>query len=725
MIWKSGLSHSWTLPWSRRLLPPSSIATVLGLAAALVIWASVARPQLDTLLLGLVLVSLAGVLVVWLARRGSLAQERLAVQAADELELARRTHAELRAAIARHQTVIESLRGGFVILDRAGRYVHVSSGAARLMGRQGIRPGDALAIDLPEEQNEAFYIAYRRAAATRTAEEHELFYPGLQCWLATRVQPSSDTTTVFFCDITEQRRTLERAREAEESFRLFAENVQDLFWVVDVKNERPIYASPSWSLLTGLPMAALYESPRKALELVHPEDRARLCEHLQRCCAEADGQRLEIEFRIVRPDGDVRWIQQRSVALPHAESATTRMCGIACDVTERKKMEASLRDSEARLLLSERMASLGTLAAGVGHEINNPLTYLMCNLEIAQRNIATFAKEHPGDDSAKRTVELLGIALEGSCRIRDIVRELRVFSRGESEQVGAVDAVACMEAALNIALNQVRHRARVVRNFEHVPNVRANEVRLGQVFLNLVVNAAQAMPEGQADKNRLTVGAYFETSTKQVVFEVTDTGTGIAPELLGRIFDPFFTTKSCGEGTGLGLFLAQQAVHSYGGAISVESQVGKGSTFRVRLACEQAPAQRPASTRTEGSPATRRARVLVIDDEREVGFAVAAMLENEHEVTTTEHGNEALNLVEQGAFDLVLCDLMMPTMSASEFFAELKRVAPEQVQRVCFMTGGVFTDSARAFLDEAGRPVINKPFTLAGIRSLVAQSLAS
>ncbi len=841
MLMKTGSSHPFAPLLSRRQLAPVSVLALATLAASAIVWTFVAGPRVAPLLAGFSLLGLVALCVLWLAQRGSSLERRLAAEAAHELESMRRTDADLRAAIARHQSILESLSGGFVIVDRLDRYIHVSSGAARVLGRPSLRLGETITSTLSEEEAPDFHEVYRRAKATRTPEEFELPCGEGQRWLSMRIHPSSDTTTVFFRDVTEQRRALERVRETEDSFRLFAENVQDLFWVIDIPARRPVYTSPSWERLTGLSLTELRERPRSALELVHPDDRQRVCEHLLRCGADADSRRCEIEFRILRRDGELRWIHQSSVAQHDPKGRVTRISGLASDVTARKQMEASLRESEARfrslsqsspvgifrtdlayriidvnarlleicalpgrvagsslldlvhfddrdqvlsqwrrveqegtwecrvgvvkgalrtvlmrvalersaegepvgyigtisdlteyrevqtrLAMSERMASLGTLAAGVGHEINNPLTYLMCNLELAQRNVEkVFAKLAPGDERVARTADFLRIAFEGSCRIRDIVRELRVFARAESEQIGPVDALTCVEAALNIALNQVRHRARIVKKLSPIPKVRADETRLGQVFLNLIVNAAQAIPEGHADDNQITIASYLEEESSRVVLEISDTGLGISPELLSRIFDPFFTTKSVGEGTGLGLFLAQQAIRSYGGAIHVESEPGKGSTFRVFLGISNEDTARKDASRAKPAPKkARAARILVIDDEREVGQAVAALLEAEHEVTTVEHAADALKLLLESRFDLVLCDLMMPTMSANDFYRELKQASPEHARRVCFMTGGVFTDGARAFLAEVQRPLINKPFSLAGLRAMVAQSLA-
>ncbi len=846
MLLKTPVSTPWATPRTRRLLSPASILVGLLLGAAIVRWrfpaAFAASPKAPVLLL---VAAVAAVVAFGLHRLSLRAasrsrEQRLAEEAALELEQIRQGDTDLRAAIARHQAALESLSGGFVILDRLDRYIHVSPGASRVLGCEGLRLGRRLFHDLSEKDAQTFYVALARAKQSGQPEEVEFSCVQASRWLASRIQPSGETTTIFFRDISEQRSTLERVREAEDSFRLFTENVQDVFWVVDVPERRPVYASPSWEQLTGLPVSFFHDNPRAALELVHRADRERVCEHLLRCGADAQSQRCEIEFRIVRHDGETRWIHQRSVAIHDENGQVTRLSGFASDITVRKQMEANLRSSEMRfrslsdsspvgifrtdlhqrvldvnkrlleicnlpntsvtnrrlidliqaddrarvldqwlrvdregawecrlastgdsvrtvlmrvaadygpegeqvgyigtlsdlteyrevqnrLAMSERMASLGTLAAGVGHEINNPLTYLMCNLELAQHSLAALAQDASPAARIERTSQFLRIALDGCCRIRDIVQELRVFGRSENEHVGAVDATACVETALNIAFNQVRHRARIIRNFENIPRVRADETRLGQVFLNLIVNAAHAIPEGHADQNSITISSRLDEANQRVVFSFSDTGTGIAPELRTRIFDPFFTTKSVGEGSGLGLFLSQQTLRSYGGSIELESEVGRGSTFHVVLSlADTNPLESSPPIPEEPLYSLPRSRILVIDDEREVGLAISAMLDADHEVCVVEQASQALQLLESSSFDLILCDLMMPTMNACEFFRALQRESPDHIARVYFMTGGAFTDATRSFLAEVERPLIHKPFSLASLKSAVQQAL--
>jgi CheY-like chemotaxis protein len=266
--------------------------------------------------------------------------------------------------------------------------------------------------------------------------------------------------------------------------------------------------------------------------------------------------------------------------------------------------------------------------------------------------------------------------------------------------------------------NELRHRARVFTSFQpDLPPVDGNGSRLGQVFLNLLVNAAHAIPEGRVEASAIRVRAYADGGN--VVVEISDTGVGIPPHVIGRIFDPFFTTKPIGQGTGLGLAISHEIVRSMGGSIQVESTPGTGTTFRVVLpAAPRAPA---APERAPAAPVkSTRARVLVVDDEPAVGRSIQALLAPDLDVTHVTRGAEALARVARGeGFDAVLCDLMMPEMSGIELFIELQRKNPALARRVVFLTGGAFTDQARDFLAHAEHPPLEKPFTETALRAAI------
>jgi signal transduction histidine kinase len=401
---------------------------------------------------------------------------------------------------------------------------------------------------------------------------------------------------------------------------------------------------------------------------------------------------------------------------------------------ERELREAVVRAERAKmreqLVISERMASAGTLAAGVAHEINNPLGVAMANLEFVVDSLARMSSYVPEGTSGgpmatavdwshvRALEEPLRDTGEALARIRDIVRDVKVFSRPQEDKTGPVNVHLVTDSSVRMAWNEIRHRARVVKEYGVIPLVNANESRLGQVVLNLVVNAAQAMPEGQVGRNLLRV-ATWTTTDGRVAIEVTDTGCGIPKENLERIFDPFYTTKPVGVGTGLGLAICHRIVSELGGAIEVESQVGKGTTFRVLLP----PAIGGVTEADPPRPATRqRARVLVVDDEQAIGRALERNLRKHHDVVVLASGKEALVRILGGErFDVIVSDLMMPDMTGMDLHAELLRIDPVQARRLIFMTGGTFTARALEFLQHVSNPRIDKPVEFANLLALIAE----
>jgi len=379
------------------------------------------------------------------------------------------------------------------------------------------------------------------------------------------------------------------------------------------------------------------------------------------------------------------------------------------------------RDERARmteqLMQADRLVAMGTLAAGVAHEINNPLAYVVAGLDFTMQEMARVSGElEPG--RLEEVHQVLHEMRDGCRRIRQAVQDLKTFSRGDEESRESLALGDLLDSSINMALNEIRHRARVVKRYGPTPLVHANASRLGQVFLNLIINAAQAIPEGAADANEIRLATRTDPAGRAVV-EVRDTGAGIAPEHLRRIFDPFFTTKPVGVGTGLGLAICRNIVAGMGGEISVETELGKGSAFRVSLP----PAPRDAAAvEVEAPPAmtARRGRILAIDDEPLVGVAVRRALAAEHDVVTETSARAALDRLDAGErFDVILCDLMMPEKSGMELHAELARAAPDLAGRIVFLTGGAFTSSASAFLDATPNPLVEKPFETQQLRAVV------
>jgi CheY-like chemotaxis protein/two-component sensor histidine kinase len=343
-------------------------------------------------------------------------------------------------------------------------------------------------------------------------------------------------------------------------------------------------------------------------------------------------------------------------------------------------------------------------------------------------SIASFAKPRCASSDAgcnssfHEVIDELRDAGDSADRLKHIVRDLKIFSRSaDEERCCAVNIKQVLESSLRMAWNEIRHRARLIKDYGDVRLVEANDARLGQVFLNLIVNAVQAIREGNADQNFISVSTMMDAASGCVAVEIRDSGCGIPQEYLPRIFDTFFTTKPVGVGTGLGLSICHRIVTGLGGAIHVDSEVGKGTVFRVLLKPSTLEEEQAAPTAVVAPPsATRRGKVLVIDDEPAIIRALERVLVHEHEVTPTSNAGDARKRILAGErYDVILCDLMMPQMTGMDLHAEFLRVAPEQASRMVFMTGGAFTPGSRAFLDDIPNPCIEKPFDTHHLRSIV------
>lgn len=416
---------------------------------------------------------------------------------------------------------------------------------------------------------------------------------------------------------------------------------------------------------------------------------------------------FRIEHRIRTASAEWRWMLSSGRVMTRDDSGRPiRMLGACLDITDRKLLQE-------RLFLAERMASLGTLAAGVGHEINNPLTYIVLNLTLIERELKTLELT---SSARARLGHMLDQARYGTERVGGIVRDLQALTRVPDERVGNVDPVVVLERCLEIADHQIRYRARVVRELAPVPPVTGSEGRMVQLFFNLLVNAAQAIPDGAVDRNWVKVTTKVNDAG-QVVVAISDSGIGIAPEAVGRVFDPFYTTKQVGEGTGLGLAICRSIVTALGGEISVDSAPGRGATFSVVLPAatgESESTRRPSAPQLPG-----KKRVLVIDDEPMVGHLVGKVL-SEHDVIAETSARAALTrLAADPRFDLILCDLMMPEISGMDFYHRLGELDPALRARIVFLSGGAFTERTQKFLDSVPNRRLTKPFDVDALTAVL------
>jgi PAS domain S-box-containing protein len=637
----------------------------------------------------------------------------------------------LRQSEARFRAMCESAPLGIFVSNEKLELGYVNPALSALVGR---RPDELLgrhwqtALHAEREPTRADHGPGTHGSDTHDGVLRLLRSGGSPVWTALRIaemrEPGGELLGYVgaITDVTRERAARLAADRAQRDLRRVIESSPEGIAVV---------RDGCWIFVNRALAEALgYACPddlvgHSADAIVHPDDRTRALELTARPrSAWVDGSLHEVRYR--RASGDYAWMEMRPAPLTEFEGAPAVLI-TARDVTERRKLQA-------QLLVSERLLSVGTLAAGVAHEINNPLAAVMSSLDWVVARLSRLSESRPESDLPEvtalrdelRTLDRpIGEAREAAGRMRAIVRDLKLFSRADEELIGPVALTPVLDSAARMAWNEVRHRARFVREYGELPTVQGSEARLGQVFLNLIINAAQAIPEGHAGDHEIRLSARALVPG-QVVVEVHDSGSGIPADIIGRIFDPFFTTKPLGVGTGLGLAICHRIVTSMGGHIDVESQPGRGSAFRVTLASAPSGAQPHTPAPAPALPPSEaRGRVLVIDDDPALLNAIGLVLGEDHEVEALTSARRALALLSAGErYDAIVCDVMMPEMSGADFHSALASVHPELATEVIFLTGGAFTLHAREFLDRVPNPRLDKPFDSNSLRALVNRQVS-
>ena len=378
-----------------------------------------------------------------------------------------------------------------------------------------------------------------------------------------------------------------------------------------------------------------------------------------------------------------------------------------------QRLDAALREIEAanvelqsQLAQSEQLARLGRLAAGVAHEVNNPLSYVIHNLDYVAQRVGPLP-------SSSDLMEALDDARQGAERIRFIVRDLTALAPHDADKLETVHLESLLRSCVKFASLDLEERAHVVFHSEPSLYVAANPTRLSQVFLNLLTNAAQSIVPGNPSANSVTLSARA-AANDMVEVTLSDTGCGIAPDQIDRIFEPFYTTKGVGKGTGLGLSLARSIVEGLGGSVRVRSVPGEGTTFVVQIPAAGAESvtrtpQSPAATLQDGRTGLAIARILIVDDDPLVARSLGRAL-RPHKTEIASGGRAALDRLcsEPNGFDAVLCDVVMPDMDGVELFRHVSERYPTAAGRFIFVTGAA-TPQAQDFLDGIDHPRVHKP----------------
>jgi PAS domain S-box-containing protein len=615
--------------------------------------------------------------------------------------------------------IVEAAPDALMVVDGEGRIVRANGRAESLFGyTRSELIGSSIELLMPEtfrkeheKQRKEFFLAARMRPMAAGRDLRARRKDGAELSVQVSLSPihvaGAPLVVVAARETSEyyrhERASAERSRSMLRELETVLEAIPDP--VAIRTGSTYAYVNSAFSRVLS------YDSPsdllgRTVLETVHPDDRNVVRKRLETPC---NAQNLDAEIRLLAKDGTC-------VQLEFAPPVRIVYRGqpaflvVAHDMRERKRLEAAL---SAR----DRMVTVGILAAGVGHEINNPLLFITMNLEFLAEEIRAIGKRarHARIDPALASI---AEAQQGAERIRKIVRGLHTFARGEREEATELDVLSVLETSLSLTRNELRHHVRVVKNFHPVPHVYADESRLAQVFINLLVNAAHAMRQRPLEPNVITVSTSVGSRDTAVV-EIRDNGPGMTSDVRTRVFEPFFTTKPIGEGTGLGLAIAYDIVVAAGGRITCESEPGAGTTFRIEL-----PPHRhsllPRETKAATPKPSRRGRVLVVDDDPVVAASLTRLLRADHDVDCAADGVEALaKLSAHASYDVVLCDVMMPRMAAAELYARVVRDQPTMASRFVFMTGATARLAAHAFLEGLPNPVLAKPFSVNELRTVV------
>jgi PAS domain S-box-containing protein len=605
------------------------------------------------------------------------------------------------------QDSAEHLSLGIVVvqISEPEQIVYVSESAAAILGRPRaeIEGGSPFAVLAPEAQEKARQLleARGRGIAPAILLETVAVRPdgkrvAIEMGMSRIVSAASTLTVMFMRDITARKEAIETLRRSEERFRRVVEGAPD--GVVILKQGRIVFMNQLGAKLLDLP------DPKAGLgtliaDHLTPESAALARERIGRMMQTG----VQLEPMDYHPKcNPERVIEIHSILIDR--EGEPAVLAFARDNSARRRIEREL-------VRADRLASIGMLSAAVAHEINNPLAYVQLALQYLERELPTLVT---GEHRAK-VLEQVSNAMHGLERVATIVRDLRAYARADDGEIGRVDAVACIEQAIKLVDSDIRHRARLVREFKEVPAVEANASRLEQVFVNVLINAAQAIPTSDPTQHEIRIS--ISQIGTNIAIAISDTGAGITAELKERAFEPFFTTKEIGVGTGLGLAVCRSIVEQLGGKITLDAGATRGAVVTITL-----PIYRGAAAATTAPAATaakphRRLRVLVVDDEPLVRRALTTVLGREHDVVVAEHGRQALDML--AGVDAILCDVMMPVMSGKDLYEHLAANEPALARRFIFITGGTLGPLTK-FLEQTTVPILYKPFEVGQVLEMVA-----
>lgn len=482
-------------------------------------------------------------------------------------------------------------------------------------------------------------------------------------------------------EIEERRRAERLNREGEELFKELTDAIHEVFWMTSLSKNEMVYISQGYEQIWGRSRQSLFENPTSWLESIHPDDRDRVFSNARN--QQFTGEYRE-EYRIVRPDGSIRWIRDKAFPVRNEKGETIRVAGVAEDITEHKLKEAQLKEVEKKraeleeqLIQAQKLESLGTLASGIAHDFNNILSIIMGHTSVIEMN-----RTNP--EKFSQHISALHMATQ---RGASLVRQLLTFARKTEFNLELTQINDIILEISKLISQTFPKNIRLFTDFqEDLPSVQVDANQIHQVLLNLCVNARDAMPDGGVlnmetfvtDAENLKIGYSKSLAEKYVVLRISDSGSGMSEKTKQRIFEPFFTTKDIGKGTGLGLALAYSVIENHKGWIEVDSELGKGTTFFVYLPVPKERSEMNIKpVYSESVSLEGKENILVIEDEELLRNMLADLLESKgYKVYLAGDGEDGVEqfLLKHSQIQLVLTDLGLPKFGGGEVIKRIRAI---------------------------------------------------
>lgn len=626
-----------------------------------------------------------------------------------------RVRRELEAADERLQQILNNSTAMIYARDAEGRYLFVNREWERVFGRTSAEVVDHLDREVRGEAIASAYRANNQLVLERNEPmlfEETLRLPdGLHTFISIKFPlhdrtGAVDAVCAISTDITERKRADEALRASEASYRAIFDAAEDAIFVHDVKTAAIVDVNARACQTFGYRREEFFRLSVGDLSSGQPPYTQ--ADALRTFARAARGEAMSVEWHCRTRSGELRWheIYCKRVTIGSHE----RVLALARDITEKKLAQAELAHERELSYQREKLAALGSLLAGVSHELNNPLSVVVARAVLL---------EEQGNPATQAAAAKIRSAAERCARI---VRTFLAMARREPPQRKSVAINEVIAAALDIAGYAIRNSGIEVELAlaDGLPPLRADADQLHQVLLNLVINAQQSLQDLPGIR-RIRIASRLNDATRQIVVTVADNGPGIPEAVRARVFEPYFTTKPTGVGTGVGLAVSLGLVEAHGGTLSVEPTPGPGATFVIALPVGK-PDPEPAAGDDERAAEARARTILVVDDEEEIRETLADILASaSHRVVTAASGREALDRLAAQRYDVIFADMRMPDLDGRALYREIERRWPRQAARVVFVTGDMLTSTLRDFVAASGRPLIEKPFLPSDVRRVVVE----